>query len=70
MLSCGNCVDALDDDLLEGALLLADLLDGKVDVLFGHPESFDSPLGRRILKELQRRSRIILGKFSSERNKS
>ena len=45
---------------------LVDLLDGKLEVLFGHPESFDSPLGRKILKELQRRNRIILGKFSSE----
>ena len=44
---------------------LADLLNGEIDVLFGHPESFDSPLGRLILKELQKRDRIILGMLSN-----
>ena len=66
----GELSTSSDEDNSHLSCDLADLLDGKVDVLFGHPESFDSPLGRRILKELQRRSRIILGKFSSERNKS
>ena len=40
--------------------LLSDLLDGKYIALFGHPESFDTQLGRRILKELQRRNMIVL----------
>ena len=40
--------------------LLSDLLDGKFPVIIGHPESFDTPLGRRILKELQRRGMVIL----------
>ena len=39
---------------------LSDLMDGKYDVIIGHPESFDTPLGQKILKELQRQGRIIL----------
>ena len=35
-----------------------DVLAGKYPVLLGHPESFDTPLGRRILQELQRLNRI------------
>ena len=40
--------------------LIDDLLDGKYPVLIGHPESFDTPLGQRILRELQRREMILL----------
>ena len=39
---------------------LEDLLDGKFPVLMGHPESFDSELGRHILRELQKLDRLIL----------
>ena len=39
---------------------LEDLLDGKYDALFGHPESFASKLGMFILKELQRRGLLLL----------
>ena len=37
-----------------------DLINGKYDVLFCHPESCSSPLGQKILRELQRREMIIL----------
>ena len=37
-----------------------DLLEGKFPVLLGHPESFDTPLGQNILRELQRRERLLL----------
>ena len=40
--------------------LLSDLLDGKYPAVFGHPESFETRLGRTILKELQRRDLILL----------
>ena len=39
---------------------VSDLLDGKFPVLLGHPESFESPLGQNILRELQRLDRLIL----------
>ena len=39
---------------------VADLLNGKYPVLLGHPESFDSPLGKHILRELQKREMLIL----------
>ena len=39
---------------------VADLLDGRFPVLLGHPESFDSPLGQYILRELQRKERLLL----------
>ena len=39
---------------------LSDILEGKISVIFGHPESFDSGLGRMILRELQKRERILL----------
>ena len=39
---------------------LDDLLAGKYPVLIGHPESFDSPMGRSILKELLRLGLLIL----------
>jgi len=44
----------------ELSCLLSYLLEGTEPVLIGHPESFSTPLGRRILQELQRRSMIIL----------
>ena len=37
---------------------LENLLAGKFEILLGHPESFDTPLGRTILLELQRLNRI------------
>ena len=39
---------------------ISELLDGKYPALLGHPESFDSPLGQHILRELQRLDRLIL----------
>ena len=39
---------------------LSDILDGKIDAILGHPESFDTSLGQRTLKELHRQGRIIL----------
>ena len=39
---------------------VADLLDGRYPVLLGHPESFDSPLGQHILRELQKREMLVL----------
>ena len=39
---------------------VSDLLSGKFPVLLGHPESFESPLGQSILRELQRLDRLIL----------
>ena len=39
---------------------ISELLDGKYPALLGHPESFDSPLGKHILRELQRLDRLIL----------
>ena len=51
--SCSRDEDAdLSCDVL-------DLLNGKYPVLIGHPESFDSPLGQHLLRELQRRERLI-----------
>ena len=37
-----------------------DLLEGRFPVLLGHPESFDTPLGQHILRELQRREMLLL----------
>ena len=37
---------------------LEDMVDGKYPVLIGHPESFATPLGKQILRELQRLNRI------------
>ena len=57
----GDLSTSLDEE--DGSSLscdLHDLLDGKYPVLFGHPESFDSKLGQRILRELQRRDRILM----------
>ena len=39
---------------------LARLLAGDYPVLFAHPESFDSKLGRYILRELQKRGMLLL----------
>ena len=39
---------------------VSDLLEGKFPVLLGHPESFESPLGQSILRELQRLDRLVL----------
>ena len=39
---------------------LEDLLNGVYPAMFGHAESFDSPLGQHILRELLKRKRIIL----------
>ena len=40
--------------------LVSELLEGEFPVLIGHPESFDTSLGRHILRELQRLERILL----------
>ena len=47
-------------DEVELSCLLSDLLEGKYPAIIGHPESFDTQLGRRILKELQRRGMIVM----------
>ena len=39
---------------------LDDLLEGKFPVLLGHPESFDTPLGQMILRELQRKEMLLM----------
>ena len=39
---------------------LEDLLSGRIHVLFGHPESFDSKMGQHILRELHKREMLIL----------
>ena len=48
-----------DEDDANLSCEVADLLDGKYPVIIGHPESFDSPLGQYILRELQRRERLV-----------
>ena len=48
------------EDEAELSCDVKDLLDGKYPVLLGHPESFDSPLGQHILRELQRLDRLLL----------
>ena len=48
-----------DDDTANLSCEVADVLDGEYPVILGHPESFDSPLGQYILRELQRRERLI-----------
>ena len=40
--------------------LMSELLEGKFSALIGHPGSFDTNLGRQILRELQRLERIFL----------
>ena len=39
---------------------VSEILDGKYPVLLGHPESFDSPTGQHILRELQRHDRLLM----------
>ena len=53
--SCGT-----DEDDAGLSCEVADLLDGCFPVILGHPESFDSILGRHILRELQRLDRLLM----------
>ena len=53
-----NTSDTNDDADLSCAV--SDILDGKNPVLLGHPESFDSPTGQHILRELQRHDRLLM----------
>jgi len=53
-----TATEVSDDATL--SCLLDDLLEGKFPVILGHPESFDTKLGQRILRELQRLDRIML----------
>ena len=53
-----TATEVSDDATL--SCLLDDLLEGKFPVILGHPESFDTKLGQRILRELQRLGRILL----------
>jgi superfamily II DNA helicase RecQ len=49
-------------DMAEQARLsctMDDLLEGRFPVIIGHPESFATPLGQLILRELQRRDQIL-----------
>ena len=66
---CGAAVLSMKGELttseydVENASLscdLEDLLSGVFPVIFGHSESFDSPLGQHILRELQKLKRVIL----------
>ena len=67
---CKAAVLTMSGDLIsngqyedEGARLscqLKDLLDGVYPAIFCHPESVDSKLGQLILRELQKRGRLIL----------
>ena len=56
----GHLSASSEADDAELSCLLEDLLEGKFLVIIGHPESFDSKLGQRILRELQRRGLIVL----------
>jgi superfamily II DNA helicase RecQ len=64
---CKVAVLSMDGNLTVGAeeergklnCSLDALLDGEFPVLVGHPESFSSPMGQHILRELQSRDRII-----------
>jgi superfamily II DNA helicase RecQ len=48
-----------DEERARLSCTMDDLLEGKFPVIIGHPESFATPLGQRILRELQRRDRIL-----------
>ena len=54
-LSCNSKSDIEEDAILSCELDL--VLDGKIQVLFGHPESFDTKLGQYILRQLQKSGR-------------
>ena len=56
----GQLSSSTQDSDAHLSCLLSDLLEGEYPVIIGHPESFETPLGRRILKELQRRGMMIL----------
>ena len=60
VLSMTGQLSGSNNDDASLSCLLSDLLEGKYIAIFGHPESFGTPLGRRILKELERREMIIL----------
>ena len=54
--------DLTSGDTQEGFLKgsFDDLMDGKYCILAGHPESFETQEGKRILNELSRRGRILM----------
>ena len=56
--SSGVAVEAEEDAIL--SCNLDELLSGRFPVLFCHGESVDTPLGRHILKELQKRNMLLL----------
>ena len=56
----GNLKTSCSEEDAELSCDVADILDGRYPVLLGHPESFDSPLGQHILKELQKNERLLL----------
>ena len=56
----GQLSGSLEPEDATLSCLLDELLNGDFAVLIGHPESFNTSLGQKILRELQRRERIIL----------
>ena len=63
ILSMSGDITASSSDTHDDAILscdLARLLEGEIPILFGHPESFDTKLGQYILRELQKRERLLL----------
>ena len=54
----GACEEEEGDARLSCSL--EDLLSGRIQVLFGHPESFDSKMGQHILRELHKHEMLIL----------
>ena len=52
--------DSVGDDEAELSCLEEDVLDGEYPVIIGHPESWGSPRGQRLLLELKKRDMILL----------
>ena len=47
------------DEEQEEVVIAKDIIDGNIDVLFGHPESFLSEHGREILKSAQYKTKAV-----------
>ena len=56
----GDVTTSIEGNDASLSVSLDDLFDGKIDVIFGHPESFDSKLGQFILRKLQKLGRLVL----------
>ena len=58
----GDLIDTGDgeEDDVKLSCSIDDLLSGRILVIFGHPESFDSKMGQQILRELHKRGMLVL----------